>query len=465
MRKNIYTLLLLSFVFFHQGQGQSVRLTQGADIAISKSVKKQLMDRLEERIEGNYYDRSGVASIISHLDKLKKSPDYKKQDQSQAFARYLTLALRDYTNDPHFNVIYSLPMFEQARRFEQNTQAAPQRTAVADPENDPDRQANFFMPQLEVLEGNIGYFRIDRMANIVNSRKTVDAAMQFLTYTDALILDLRGNRGGIGGFTPYIASYFFPAEKKLLFSREFPAYDSASHFHTTLELGAPRYQEQELYVLIDQSTGSAARNLAYTLQQHGRARLVGEETGVGTAGGHSAGLFALAEGFIATIPIANVVHPVSKSNWSMVGVIPDQKTSSEKALDEARLLALTSLWHQAEADQKPELKKLIDQLRLPDSEEQTVTGTDHDFSAYVGEYELRKVFVENEKLYLQRQGGPKLELKWIEKDLFQLTLPPNSRSAVVLPKVRFDRGEEAVVKGLTFVRPDGSIEGTAKRLN
>lgn len=463
MRKNIYTVLLLSLFTFHQSLAQSVRLSRGPDVAISKSVKKQLMSRLGERIEENYYDREGVEPLINLLEELRKSGDYKKQDQSQAFARYLTLTLRDFTNDPHFNVIYSPSMFEQARSFEQNATGPSQRTPVADPQNDPDRQTNFFMPKLEVLEGNVGYFQIEQMANIVNARETVDAAMQFLAHTDALILDLRGNRGGIGGFTPYMASFFFPDAKKLLFSREFPAYDSASHFYTAEELGAPRYEEPELYVLIDGITGSAARNLAYTLQQHGRARLVGEETGVGTAGGHSAGLFALNEGFIATVPIANVVHPVSNSNWSMVGVIPDRETSSENALKEGHLLALTTLWNRAEGDQKAELAKLMDQLKLPQNKEESTTAKD--FTAYTGAYEQRKVFVENNKLYLQRQGGPKLELKWIEKDLFQLTLPPNSRSATVLPKVRFEREEGNTVKGLSFIRPDGSIEGTAKKLD
>ncbi|MCE7994271.1 MAG: hypothetical protein HEP71_19950 [Roseivirga sp.] len=463
MRKITTTIILFSLLSFNYSLAQGVRLSQGEDIAISRSVKKELIKQLKNSISENYYDRAGVNELSQLLKKLEKSKDYAALEKSHELSRYLTMALRDFTKDPHFNVIYSLGMYKQARSFEQ-APAGPVRTrGTADPENDPDKRKNFFMPKLEVLKGNIGYLKIDQMANIVNARTTVDAAMQFLTYTDAVILDLRGNRGGIGGFTPYMASYFFPAEKKLLFSRQFPAYDSASHFYTAEDLQAPRLVDQDLYVLIDGFTGSAARNLAYTLQQHGRAQLVGESTGVGSAGGHSAGLFALTDGFIATVPIAKVVHPVSKSNWSMVGVVPEHQSSSDNALKGAHTLSLTNLWQQAVGDQKTELKAFLDELsKTSDTVEKTTNELD--LEVYTGAYELRKVLIDNNKLYLQRDGGPRLELKWLEKDLFQLMLPPNARSATVLPNVRFDRDEEMKITQLSFVKSDGTIESTAKKL-
>lgn len=464
MRKLTTTILLFFLLVFNPARAQSVRLSQGEDIAISRSVKKELIKQLRNKISENYYDRAGVDALAQLLKKLEKSKDYAAREKSQELTRHLTAALRDFTNDPHFNVIYSPGMYEQARSFEQSPPGPGPARRSADPQNDPDKRKNFYIPKLEVLQGNIGYLKINQMANIVNAKATVDAAMQFLTYTDAMILDLRGNRGGIGGFTPYMASYFFPAEKKLLFSREFPAYDSASHFYTAEDLEAPRMVNQDLYVLIDEFTGSAARNLAYTLQQHSRAQLVGESTGVGSAGGHSAGLFALTDGFIATVPIANVVHPVSRSNWSMVGVIPDHQASSEKALERGHLLALTSLWERAQGDQKTELRTFIDELG--DKSDTVGKATDgHSLEVYTGAYELRKVFMDNNKLYLQRNGGPKLELKWLEEDLFQLMPPPNSRSATALPRVRFERSGDSEITQLSFVKEDGSIEATIKKLD
>lgn len=463
MRKSTITLILLFFVITRASLAQSVRLAQGQDLPIRQSEKRELVEALRVRIDENFYNRTGVKALNDFLTKLEKSDEYTAQDKTQSFSRYLTLALRDFTNDPHFNVLYSPRMFQQAKSFEQSAPPTRQGRQEANPQNDPDKLKNFFMPKLEVLEGNVGYFRVNRMANIVNAKKTVDAAMQFLAYTDALILDLRGNRGGVGGFTPYLASYFFPAEEKLLFSREFPAYDSVSHFYTQEQLASPRMETQDAYILIDRFTGSAARNLAYTIQQHGRAALVGEATGVGSAGGHSAGLFALTEGFIATVPIANVVHPISKSNWSMVGVLPDHEASGEEALAAGHLLALTKLWQRADGERKEELKAFMEELNSNvASDEVTEVG---DLSSYVGAYELRKVFVENGKLYLQREGAPGLELKWLEKDLFQLMLPPNSRSATVLPKVKFERGAGTEITELTFVKADGTIEGRAKKLD
>lgn len=458
--KVVFTLLLCFCAVMASAQRINFSPNNQADQPLDKSTKNEVLKLMIDRIKENYYDREGWQAINDHLKSLRKTDDFKAANTLQTFSRYMTLALRSFTNDPHFNVLYNPPLFAQAQSFADAPPPA-QRPAIK-PEEDPDAHGNFFMPKVEVLEGNIGYLKIERMANIQTAKGTLHAALNFLAYTDGMIIDIRGNRGGIGGFTPYLASHFFKPEKKLLFSREMPAYDSVSNFYVEEKLSARRFVEQPLYILIDSGTGSAARNLAYTLQKHNRAELVGTPTGVGSAGGHSAGLFPLVNGFVATVPIANVVHPVTQSNWSMVGVIPDHEVNDSQSLNKVHVLALKEIMDEADETVKDELKKIIN--RIEESSKQKKEGIDQDWEDYVGAYEQRKIFTQDGKLYLQRDGGPALELAPIEKDLFDMVLPSGARSNTPLPDVRFVRNENGEITHFDFLRENGTIETTVKKL-
>lgn len=454
--------LWLGFISL-QASAQRLRLTPGEvpDITLNAETKSEIMASLTQQINANYFNRKDTAMLTAFIEQLSQSKAFADANKAEAFSRMLTLALRNKTNDPHFNVLYNPPMYSRAQEMQNTAPARTVRGAV-DPLTDPASRQNFYMRKLEVLDGNIGYFKLERMPDIRAARATVESAMNFVQYSEGLIIDVRGNGGGIGGFTPYLASYFFGEQEKLLFSREFPAYDSTAQFYTVPELGAKRY-EAPLWILIDEFTGSAARNLAYTLKHHGRAELVGEATGVGSAGAHSAGLFPLSEGFIATVPIANVVHPVTKSNWSMVGVLPDHVTPASKAKEKAHQLALEGLMANASPEEEKQLKSII--AGLQETANPQALEVPVEWEDFAGAYEQRKVFVEGGKLYLQRTGMPKLELVINNKGLYKIILPPGAMSPTPLPLVRFDRDEEGKVTTISFVGDDGQVQSVAKRLD
>lgn len=78
-------------------------------------------------------------------------------------------------------------------------------------------------------------------------------------------------------------------------------------------------------------------------------------------------------------------------------------------------------------------------------------------SEFAGKYGMREVFEQDGKLMYRREGGIALELKPVGEDTFELTLPPNARSATPLPNVRFERDDDKRVKGFSLVR-DGEVE-------
>jgi hypothetical protein len=57
--------------------------------------------------------------------------------------------------------------------------------------------ANYGMKRAEVLDGNVGYLQITAFYRADESTETLETVMNFVSHTDALILDLLEKRGWI----------------------------------------------------------------------------------------------------------------------------------------------------------------------------------------------------------------------------------------------------------------------------
>ncbi len=104
------------------------------------------------------------------------------------------------------------------------------------------------------------------------------AAMQLVQHTEALILDLRGTRGGSPEGVVFLASFLFPdGEARLSDFVEGP-HGPTRQYWTSAFLPGPRYLDRRVYVLTSATTFSGGEALAYELQALGRATVVGETT-------------------------------------------------------------------------------------------------------------------------------------------------------------------------------------------
>ncbi len=95
-----------------------------------------------------------------------------------------------------------------------------------------------------------------------------------------------------------------------------------------------------MYVLTSSHTFSAAEELAYDLQQLGRAVVVGERT---RGGAHPREGWTVHPHLDASIPIGRAVNPASGTNWEGTGVQPDVSCAPGDALDRAHTLARARL--------------------------------------------------------------------------------------------------------------------------
>ena len=167
--------------------------------------------------------------------------------------------------------------------------------------------------------------------------------MTLLTYTDALIIDLRGNGGGEPAMVQLLCSFFFDpfAHENTQLNGLYDRRKDLLHQYWVLPyLPGPRYLEKPLYLLTSKRTFSGAEEFAYNLQQLKRAVIIGETTG----GGAHAGLYyPLSTHFEAFIPNCRAINPISGTNWEGIGVVPDLPIAQEDALDLAYQQACVAL--------------------------------------------------------------------------------------------------------------------------
>ena len=95
--------------------------------------------------------------------------------------------------------------------------------------------------------------------------------------------------------------------------------------------------DKPVFVLTSGTTFSGGEELAYDLQQLGRASVVGERT---RGGAHPVERFHVRPHLQATIPVARALSPASGGNWEGTGVQPDIPVAAGEALDTAYQRAL-----------------------------------------------------------------------------------------------------------------------------
>jgi C-terminal processing protease CtpA/Prc len=195
------------------------------------------------------------------------------------------------------------------------------------------RRNNFAFEKLEILPGNIGYLKLNKFVQADAAFDVASQALQFLSRSDALIIDLRDSAGGSPELVRYLLSHFVPAET-LLWQLESRETDEPEDVRAKVLLQKPL--QMPLYVLQSAEQASAAEFFSYALQQQGRATIIGE-TSAGLA--HYTGAMAVTDWLFVRIPLARPVFPQSGDNFERRGVIPDVKVPAAQALQQALMLA------------------------------------------------------------------------------------------------------------------------------
>lgn len=263
-------------------------------------------------------------ALLAH----EKNGDYDTVQECSAFAVLLTKQMRDASQDMHLDVVYSQdPLPEHLLGSSPESQAR-YREFI--------QHNNCTFEKAEILRHNTGYLKLNSFPDLSVCETTARAAMNRLNEADAIIFDLRENRGGDPDMVMLLAAYLFDHPEYMYSPRE----NTTPQSWTRSPVPENKLADKPVYILTSSLTFSAAEHFSYDLKMLKRATLVGETTG---GGAHSGVFHRIDEHFGMGIPEVKPINPYSRTDWAVVGVKPDVKVKAADALETAIKLAQTKL--------------------------------------------------------------------------------------------------------------------------
>jgi hypothetical protein len=311
-----------------------------AAITVDAATRTQAIDTLVARLNQHYVFPEKAKEIEALLRQRQKLGAYDKMSDGEKFADRLDADITSVAHDLHLGVMFSPGVVPP------DPKRAPDLTGRAPPFQDANpimrllapialSRENFGVEKAEHLHPGLGYLQLMSFAPPVLSEGRVAGAMDKLADTDALIIDLRGSRGGHPGGVALMVSYFVDQRTHVndVWSRDT---GSTTELWTEDALKGKRYgSKKPVLILVDRETRSASEAFAYTMQALKRATIVGRRT---WGGAHAARPYRLGDHLLASVPDARLISPITRTNWEGVGVIPDVEAAPSDALKVAREL-------------------------------------------------------------------------------------------------------------------------------
>jgi hypothetical protein len=294
------------------------------DWTLNAAERQRVIEGAITNLKAHYIDRDAAQEIAEALRKHQQRGDDDAPMDGGAFAGLLTSQMRDVAHDMHLVLVYSREPLSDHR-----VEATPEVLARYRAEL---QQDNCTFKRVEILPGNLGYLKFDSFPDPSICQSTAAAAMASLNEADAIIFDLRDNRGGEPAMVMLIAAYLFDHPEYMYNPRE----NTTEKSWTQSPVPGSRLADKPVYILTSGSTYSAAEHFCYDLKMLKRATLVGETTG---GGAHSGVWHRIDEHFGMGIPETKAINPFSKTDWAEVGVEPDIHAKAQDALEAAKKLA------------------------------------------------------------------------------------------------------------------------------
>ncbi|MGF1925823.1 MAG: S41 family peptidase [Bacteroidia bacterium] len=326
MMKTYIKIILLMLVVNSQAL-----VAQDKKNEMQAKEKSAVVTSIKTHLEESYIDVDLAKKMIIELD--KNSNKYDKITNPDEFSKILTEDLQRVSKDLHLKVRFEPIRISQENRVvsEEIKIEAEKKTAMQMAE------INYGFTEAKILEGNIGYLNLRMFADIKYAEETATATMNFLSNTNAMIIDLRTNGGGVPNMMQLLSSYFFDETPVLLSDFYERKTNSKTQLYSFAKVAGKRSTNKPIYILTSKQTFSAAEAFAYTLKHLGKATIVGEIT---QGGANRTKRINLNDQFTISVPYIQAIHPVTKTNWEGKGVHPDIKTYEKIAFVKAYIDAI-----------------------------------------------------------------------------------------------------------------------------
>ena len=414
---------------------------RAADVALS--TRSAVIEETVALLDELYVIPETAARVATMLRGNLAAGAYDGATSESAFAAAVTRDMQDLTRDKHLRLSFGAAGEGPGRPV---VRSAPDGGVFDHVKG---------IPEAKILPGNVGYIDIRLFVPLELEQDDAVQAMATVADADAIIFDVRSCMGGTPEMVHFITSYLFPPEPMhlLTYYHGHTAPDSA---FTLAEVPGRRRPDVDVWILTSELTGSGCEEFTYNLKYHDRATVVGQTT---AGAGHGGGVHALTAGFNLFVPDFRPVHPKTGAGWEGVGVVPDVECGVEKALPLAHKMALEGILARGvDEARRRELDALIAGLdsELARSEKPEPVDSAR-LAEYAGTYGERTITLEADGLWLQRVGGPKLQLAAGDgPDSWSLKRVPQA-------KLEFTRGEGGMIRELRVLGMQGTWEASPRQ--
>lgn len=304
---------------------------------LDAAERTAVVDQIARLLEENYVFADVGARNGAQLRQRLAAGAFDDVVDAQKYAEALTRELQSVNHDKHMRVELR-PSPGAGGQPDDGSAAARQLREM--------RGRNFGFERVEHLDGNVGYLDLRYFAPPELARDLAASAMQLLSNSDAVIIDLRNNDGGSPELVQLLCSYFFGTRTHLN-SLYWRRGDRTQEFWTIDGLPGRRLTRVPLFVLTSAGTFSGAEEFAYNMQTRRRATIIGETTGGGANPGD---VMPVNDRFAIFVPTGRAINPVTGTNWEGVGVKPDVRVAASVALDSALARARIAARAHAQAE-------------------------------------------------------------------------------------------------------------------
>ena len=240
-----------------------------AKFSVDDAERSRVIEGAAKLLVKVYVLPNVATNLAQGLRARHKRGEYQNITDAEVFATRLEDDLCALSGDKHMSVDFFaeiMPPNDPARRPRPDLQQL--------------AASNCGFEKAEHFPPNIGYLKLNAFAEPAYCTPTAIAAMNFLADSDALIVDLRDNRGGAPRMAALVSSYLFdePTHLDDILNRKA---NTTEQLWTIPYLPGKNFADKPFFVLTSSRTFFAAEQFSYDLKAFKRATLVGEITGGG----------------------------------------------------------------------------------------------------------------------------------------------------------------------------------------
>jgi hypothetical protein len=431
--------LLLAMSMLATLDGSPLAAQVPAANALTAAQGRAVVSEMRRRVAANYVLPDKKAAIDAALARGLTSGRYDVTDRQELVAR-VNADLAAASNDGHLNISDNPA---QAARLKGNESDE----VRSGPAWERDAQMrNHGIISMRMIPGNIRYVAYDNFVwTGAKSAEAIDTMMAFLKEGDAVIIDLGANGGGSPLAVQYLISHFMRGGRPLV---EFHMGSKAEPDRRSSLASVPnRMIGKPLYVLASRHSASAAEEFIGHVAGFKLGEVVGEKT-YGAAFRND--LYDGGHGFVLSVSVGRPVLAATGGDWEGTGIAPTIAVAADRAQDAALAHALRRIAQNATGDEKRSYE-----LRAEAHGARAVPKTTaHPLATYAGNYGIRSVRVDGNRLIYERQGGIQTALLPLGQDRFALDESPTTQ-------VQF-RVEGDSASSFDLINADGS-RTTAQR--